>query len=72
LIKELARGGIAAIVVSSDLPEIISISDRVLVVRSGRIAAELRGDEINEETIMLHATGQAGNGAAGEVDRSRE
>ncbi len=45
------------IVVSSDLPEIIGISNRVYVMRSGRIVAELQEKEISEKNLIYHATG---------------
>ena len=59
IINELARDGVAVLVVSSDLPEALGISDRVLVVRGGRIVAELDRAEATEEAVMLHATGVA-------------
>lgn len=57
LMDELASHGVAMIVVSSDLPEIIGISDRVLIVHEGKIAGEATGENINEEYIMTLATG---------------
>ncbi|MGG1314044.1 sugar ABC transporter ATP-binding protein [Cohnella laeviribosi] len=57
IIREMAASGLGIIVVSSDLPEILSIADRVYVMRQGRFVAELRDSAINQETIMLHATG---------------
>jgi len=57
IIRDLARTGMGILVVSSDLPEILAISDRVYVMRQGRFAAELHGQQINQETIMFHATG---------------
>jgi ribose transport system ATP-binding protein len=59
IINEQARSGVAVLVVSSDLPEALGISDRVLVVRGGRIVAELDRSEATEEAVMLHATGVA-------------
>jgi len=55
LIEKLAKEGKAIIVVSSEMPEIIRISDRVLVMREGKIATELKGDDINEENIAQYA-----------------
>ncbi len=55
LIEKLAQEGKAIVVVSSEMPEIIRISDRVLVMREGKIAAELKGDDINEENIAQYA-----------------
>ncbi|GAA0359186.1 ribose ABC transporter ATP-binding protein RbsA [Alkalibacterium iburiense] len=57
LMKELAERGVAIIMVSSDLPEIIGVSSRVLVVHEGSIAGELHRDELSEERIMTLATG---------------
>lgn len=57
LMKELAERGVGIIVVSSDLPEVIGISDRVLVVHEGEIAGELNKGEMTEESIMTYATG---------------
>jgi len=55
LIEKLAAEGRAIIVVSSELPEVIRLSDRVLVMREGRIAAELSGDDITEGQIARNA-----------------
>jgi ribose transport system ATP-binding protein len=55
LIEKLAKEGKAIIVVSSEMPEIMRISDRVLVMREGRIAKELKGDDINEDNIAQYA-----------------
>lgn len=57
LIRQLADEGRAILVISSELEEIIGLCDRVLVVRQGRIAAELADEKINEEDIMLYAAG---------------
>lgn len=57
LIDELARAGKAVLVISSDLPEAIGISDRILVVRNGRIVAELDSAEAGEELVMAYASG---------------
>lgn len=67
LIRQLADEGRAILVISSELEEIIGLCHRVLVVREGRIATELSGDQINEEDIMLYAAGaraQAGASAS--------
>ena len=45
------------IMISSDMPELIAMSDRIMVMRGGRIVAELAKEEINEETILKHAIG---------------
>ena len=53
----LTKAGNCIIMVSSDMPEMISMSDRVLVVRNGAIKCELSGEEINEQTIIKEALG---------------
>ena len=63
-IDGLARAGKAILVISSDLPEAIGISDRLLVMRQGRIVAELESARTSEEEVMLHATGTAVNTGA--------
>ncbi len=57
LMRSLTEKGISIIMISSELPEVIGVSDRVLVFRDGEVAAELSGDEINSTQIMLHAAG---------------
>lgn len=59
LLRELADAGIAVIVVSSDLPEIVGLSDRVVVMREGHVAGELQGDEIDEDHIITLASAAA-------------
>lgn len=54
---ELASQGLSVIMVSSEIPEVVGMSDRVIVMRDGRIAAELKGDEISPETLVRHAAG---------------
>ena len=54
---ELAKAGKAIIMVSSEMPELISMSDRVLVVRDGAIHCQLSGGEINEQNIIKQALG---------------
>jgi ABC-type sugar transport system ATPase subunit len=56
LIVRLAHEGMAILLISSELPEILSLSDRVLVMRSGALVATLEHDEIDGETIMSYAT----------------
>jgi ABC-type sugar transport system ATPase subunit len=55
MMRELAREGLAILVISSDLPEVLTISDRILVMRSGRLAGEIAFDEASEERIMALA-----------------
>jgi inositol transport system ATP-binding protein len=57
LMTEFARQGLAIIMISSELPEILGMSDRVVVMSEGRIAGELTRSEANQESIMRLATG---------------
>ncbi|MDU3046289.1 MAG: D-xylose ABC transporter ATP-binding protein, partial [Bradyrhizobium sp.] len=60
IIDNLAKSGTAILVISSDLPEILGICDRVLVMRSGQLAGELQQSAttpITQEDIMALATG---------------
>jgi ribose transport system ATP-binding protein len=59
VINELAAGGKAILIVSSDLPEAIGISDRILVMRAGSIVHEFHSRTVTEEVVMAHATGTA-------------
>jgi ABC-type sugar transport system ATPase subunit len=59
LLNELAAQGVAILVISSELPEVLGISDRVLVMRQGRIAGELPRADATQERIMALATGLA-------------
>ena len=61
-IDQLARAGKAILVISSDLPEAIGISDRLLVMREGKIVSELVSEKTSEEEVMLYATGTAAPG----------
>lgn len=56
-IRQLADDGIACMVISSELEEVIGLCTRVCVMKEGRITGELSGDEITEEEIMYYATG---------------
>lgn len=60
LISDLAKSGLACIVISSEMPELIGLAHRVLVFRDGRIAGELVGDQISERKIMELAAGVSG------------
>ena len=57
LMTEFARQGLAIIMISSELPEILGMSDRVVVMSEGRVAGELTRSEANQESIMRLATG---------------
>ena len=57
LIDRLAESGRGVLLISSDLPEVLGMSDRVLVMHRGTIAAELRDDAMTQENIILAASG---------------
>jgi ABC-type sugar transport system ATPase subunit len=59
LLCDLAKQGMAIIMISSDLPEVLAMSDRVAVMHQGRIVADLPVAGLTQEAIMHHATGQA-------------
>jgi rhamnose transport system ATP-binding protein len=58
LMSELAASGLAVLMISSELPEVLGMADRVLVMHEGRLTAELSRDEADEESVMRAATGQ--------------
>lgn len=58
IVRELADRGTAVLVVSSDLPELLELSDVIHVVRDGRITGTLSGDEANEKSVMSLASGE--------------
>ena len=57
LMNELTSQGVAIIMVSSELPEVIGMSDRILVIHEGKIAGELDHEEATQEKIITLATG---------------
>lgn len=57
LMNELTERGLAIIMISSDLPEILGMSDRILVIHEGKITGELTKAEATQEKIMTYATG---------------
>jgi len=58
LLSELAGQGLAVLMISSELPEVLGMADRVLVMHEGRLTAELTRDEADEERVIRAATGQ--------------
>ena len=56
LIAELAESGIAVIVISSEMPEVMGISNRLIAITQGEITAEFTGDEITEENLIKAIT----------------
>jgi ribose transport system ATP-binding protein len=57
IMDQLASAGVAVLMISSDLEEVLGMSDRVLVLHEGRWAGELSRAELNEEAVMRLATG---------------
>ncbi|MBW1775449.1 MAG: sugar ABC transporter ATP-binding protein, partial [Deltaproteobacteria bacterium] len=56
IVRDLANDGVAILLISSELPEIVGMCDRVLVMREGWITGELEGNDIREESLMHLAT----------------
>lgn len=57
LLARLAQEGVAVIVISSDLPEILAVSDRIIVIKEGRIGGEIAAADASQERVMEAATG---------------
>jgi rhamnose transport system ATP-binding protein len=64
LISELAAKGLAIILISSDLPEVLAMSDRIIVLHEGRVTAEIARDDATQESVMFAATGSRTAGEA--------
>jgi len=61
IISELAASGLGIILISSDLPEVLAMSDRIIVLHEGRITAEIPRDRATQERVMFAATGSMGD-----------
>jgi ribose transport system ATP-binding protein len=59
IINQCAAKGMAIIVISSELPELLGLTDRIVVMRQGRLVADLPNHDLSEETVMEHAFGLA-------------
>jgi ribose transport system ATP-binding protein len=64
LLRDLALSGIGIIVISSELPELLGLCDRVLVIHEGRLAGELNAEDMSEEAVMRLASGVGTTGPA--------
>ena len=64
ILDELAAGGVAVLMISSELPEVLGVADRILVLHEGRLAAEFARADATDDKIMRAATGQAAKEAA--------
>ncbi|MFL6210090.1 MAG: sugar ABC transporter ATP-binding protein [Pyrinomonadaceae bacterium] len=62
-INQLTEAGAAVVMVSSDLPELLGMADRILVMRRGRLVAELDARRTTQEEVLKYATVEEGNGA---------
>ncbi len=71
LLRELAAQGLAVVVISSEMQELIGLADRILVMRQGRILGEVAGAEMTEEAVVRYAMGVARHVRPGEI-RSEE
>lgn len=56
LIEKLARSGVAVLLISSELPELLALADRIAVMRAGQLVATLDGEEADKESVMSYAT----------------
>jgi rhamnose transport system ATP-binding protein len=72
LIADLARQGLAVILISSELPELIGMCHRILVLREGRIAAEMERGSATQERILQAAIDAAGAGELEAVGKDKE
>ena len=57
IMTEFAKQGVGIMMISSELPEILGMSDRILVMCNGEIAAEMERNEASQEKILYYATG---------------
>jgi ribose transport system ATP-binding protein len=64
LMRGLADAGVAVLMISSDMEEVIGVSDRIVVMREGRIAGFLARADFSEENVMRLAVGQRDTRAA--------
>lgn len=62
LMRQLAADGVAVLMISSELPEVLGVSDRVLVMHEGRVTGEFSRDEATQDKIMRAATGGGQDG----------
>ncbi|XKE45903.1 sugar ABC transporter ATP-binding protein [Halomonas organivorans] len=69
LIKELARSGYAVLVISSEMPEVLGVSNRIIAMYDGRVTAEFDADNVGEDQLVQAITGMTGSTprAAGEA-----
>ncbi|MEG2882283.1 MAG: ATP-binding cassette domain-containing protein [Christensenella sp.] len=61
IIRDLAKEGITILLISSELPELLMLSDRIVVMSMGRISGIIEPHDYSEENVMMYATGQTKN-----------
>jgi ABC-type sugar transport system ATPase subunit len=69
MVREMAEKGAACLLVSSDLPEVLALADRILVMREGRIRGELAAADADEEKVMRLATSEGGRNPASSIEK---
>ncbi|MEX0627556.1 MAG: hypothetical protein WD230_02880, partial [Cucumibacter sp.] len=57
MIADLAANGVAVLLISSEMPEVLGLSDRLLIMREGRLVAELMTDDLRPEIVFAQAAG---------------
>ena len=55
IIDEMAKNGTAIVMVSSDMPELMAMSDRILVMKDGHVSGEIHKEDVSETLIMKYA-----------------
>ena len=68
LISKMVREGKAVIMVSSEMAEVIGVSDRIIVMHEGEMTATLNRDEVTQDVIMRYATGEVQEAAPEKID----
>lgn len=63
LMDKLVRQGVSIIMVSSEMPEVLAMSDRIIIMHEGRLSAEVTSEEADESIVMMHATNTVENTA---------
>ncbi len=70
LINELAADGVGVLLISSEMPEVLGMSDRILVMREGRLVGDVTRAEATEELLLQHAAGVTGGNRNGPKERT--
>ncbi len=59
-IEKMAQNGVAIIIITSDLPELVALADRVMIINQGHLLGEIHEDNLSEESVLLAANGNGG------------